>query len=100
MEELIHNLDFEEINYYYHITSKGFGMDIINNGLYLEENDLRSTIITGYRHGNVSIWKKVRKDSKLNGEDAAVQAAPGSYPKRLKKIYWPKFSDFEQKTNT
>ena len=45
MEELIHNLDFEEINYYYHITSKGFGMDIINNGLYLEENDLRSTTI-------------------------------------------------------
>ena len=45
MEELIENLDLEEMDYYYHITSKGFGMDIIENGLYMEENDLRSTTI-------------------------------------------------------
>lgn len=45
MEELIENLDLEEMDYYYHITSKGFGMDIIANGLYMEENDLRSTTI-------------------------------------------------------
>jgi len=45
MEKLIENLDLEEMDYYYHITSKGFGMDIIENGLYMEENDLRSTTI-------------------------------------------------------
>ena len=45
MEELMENLDLEEMNYYYHITSKGYGDDILNNGLYLEENDLRSTTI-------------------------------------------------------
>lgn len=45
MEELIENLNLEEMDYYYHITSKGFGMDIIENGLYMEESDLRSTTI-------------------------------------------------------
>ena len=39
------NLNLEEMDYYYHITSKGFGMDIIENGLYMEESDLRSTTI-------------------------------------------------------
>ena len=45
MEELLENLNLEEMCYYYHITSKGFGMDIIENGLYMEENDLSSTTI-------------------------------------------------------
>ena len=45
MEELIENLNLEEMNYYYHITSKGYGREILENGLYLEENDLSSTTI-------------------------------------------------------
>ena len=45
MEDLIENLNLEEMNYYYHITSKGFGTDIIENGLYMEEPDLKSTTI-------------------------------------------------------
>ena len=45
MEELVDNLNLEEMNYYYHITSKGFGNDIIENGLYMQENDLKSTTI-------------------------------------------------------
>ena len=45
MEELIENLNLEEMNYYYHITSKGYGQEILENGLYMEENDLKSTTI-------------------------------------------------------
>ena len=45
MEELLEKLDLEEMDYYYHITSKSYGMDIIENGLYMAENDLRSTTI-------------------------------------------------------
>ena len=45
MEQLIENLDLEEMNYYYHITSKGYSFDILENGLYLEKDDLRSTTI-------------------------------------------------------
>jgi len=45
MQELIESLDLEEFSYYYHITGKGYGNDIIENGLYMEENDLRTTTI-------------------------------------------------------
>ena len=45
MEELINNLDFEEMDYYYHITSKGYGNEIIENGLYMQEKSLKSTAI-------------------------------------------------------
>ena len=48
MEELIgliESLDFEEFDYYYHITGRGFGNDAINEGLYLEEPDLKTTMI-------------------------------------------------------
>ena len=45
MQELIQSLDLEEFDYYYHITSKGYGSEIVNNGLYLEEPDLRTTTI-------------------------------------------------------
>ena len=45
MEELIENLNVEDMDYYYHITSKGFGADIIESGLYMEEKDLKSTTI-------------------------------------------------------
>ena len=45
MEELIESLDLGEMNYYYHITSRGLGDDILENGLYLESNDLSSTTI-------------------------------------------------------
>ena len=45
MQELIENLDLEEMDYYYHITSKGFGARILENGLYMQEADLSSTTI-------------------------------------------------------
>ena len=45
MEELIESLDLEEFSYYYHITGRGYGDDIIEKGLYMEENDLRTTTI-------------------------------------------------------
>ena len=45
VEELINNLDFENNNYYYHITGRGFGDEIINDGLYLLDKDFRSTTI-------------------------------------------------------
>ena len=45
LRELIENLDLEELDYYYHITSRGYGDDIIENGLYLEESDLVTTTV-------------------------------------------------------
>ena len=45
LEELMESLDLENNSYFYHITSKGFGNDILENGLYLKENDIRSTTI-------------------------------------------------------
>ena len=43
--ELFESLDFESNSYFYHITSKGFGDEIIENGLYLRINNLFSTAI-------------------------------------------------------
>lgn len=45
MEELIESFDLGEMDYYYHITSRGLGNDILENGLYLENKDLSSTTI-------------------------------------------------------
>lgn len=45
LKELIESLDFEEFDYYYHITGKGFGDNTIQEGLYLEEPDLKTTMI-------------------------------------------------------
>ena len=45
MAELIESLDLGEMNYYYHITSRCLGDDILENGLYLENKDLSSTTI-------------------------------------------------------
>ena len=45
LNDLINNLDLEEFSYYYHITGKGYGDDIIEKGLYMEEDDLRTTTI-------------------------------------------------------
>ena len=45
MDELKNNLDLEEMDYYYHITSKGFGSEIFENGLYMESPDIKSTTI-------------------------------------------------------
>lgn len=45
LEELIFNLDFQNNRYFYHITGKGFGDEIIEEGLFLENEDLRSTTI-------------------------------------------------------
>lgn len=45
LEELIFNLDFENNRYFYHITGKGFGDEIIEEGLFLEDRDLKSTTI-------------------------------------------------------
>ena len=45
LQELMNSLDFENNSYFYHITGKGFGNDIINDGLYLENDDIRSTTI-------------------------------------------------------
>lgn len=45
LEELISNLDFENNKYFYHITSRGFGDEIIEEGLYLEDGNLNSTTI-------------------------------------------------------
>ena len=45
LQTLIDNLDLEELDYYYHITGRGFGEEIISNGLYLEEPDLKTTTI-------------------------------------------------------
>ena len=43
--ELIESLDLEEFDYYYHITGKGFGGETMEEGLYLEEPDLKTTMI-------------------------------------------------------
>lgn len=45
MEELIESLDLGEMNYYYHITSRGLSSDILENGLYMESKELNSTTI-------------------------------------------------------
>lgn len=45
LDELIHNLNTEEYDYYYHITGKGFGQEIIEEGLYLEEPNWNTTMI-------------------------------------------------------
>jgi len=45
LQELIDNLDLEELDYYYHITGRGFGDKIIEEGLYLAEPDLKTTTI-------------------------------------------------------
>ena len=45
MEELIESLDLGKMNYYYHITSRGLGSDILENGLYMESKELNSTTI-------------------------------------------------------
>lgn len=46
LEEILNNeLDFDSNRYFYHITSKGYGTTILENGLLLEEPDLKSTTI-------------------------------------------------------
>lgn len=45
LKDLIDNLDLENNNYFYHITGKGFGEEIIENGLYMEDSSLYSTTI-------------------------------------------------------
>ena len=45
LQNLIDSLDLEELDYYYHITGRGFGDEIIEDGLYLEEADLKTTTI-------------------------------------------------------
>ena len=45
LEELINNLDFENNRYFYHITSQGYGDEIIEEGLFLEDRNLNSTTI-------------------------------------------------------
>ncbi|MBQ9071730.1 MAG: hypothetical protein IJY25_01045 [Bacilli bacterium] len=45
LQEFIENLDLETNNYYYHITGKGFGDEIIEEGLSLEDRNLNSTTI-------------------------------------------------------
>ena len=45
MEDLIESLYLGEMNYYYHITSRGLGSDILKNGLYMESKQLNSTTI-------------------------------------------------------
>lgn len=45
LEELINSLDFQNNRYFYHITGQGFGDEIIEEGLALEESDLRTTTI-------------------------------------------------------
>ena len=39
------SLDFENNRYFYHITSKGVGSEIVDRGLFLEEPSLNSTTI-------------------------------------------------------
>lgn len=38
------NLDFEEMNYYFHITGQGQGKKIVENGLFMAESKLSSTL--------------------------------------------------------
>ena len=45
LEELMNSLDFENNRYFYHITGSGFGDEIIEEGLSLEDGDLRTTTI-------------------------------------------------------
>lgn len=45
LEEMIQNLDSDEYSYYYHITGKGRGDEIIENGLFLEEPNINTTTI-------------------------------------------------------
>lgn len=45
MEKLMNNLNLEEYDYYYHITGKGFGQEIIEEGLYLEDYAWNTTMI-------------------------------------------------------
>ena len=45
LEELISNLDFENNRYFYHVTGKGFGDEIIEEGLSMEDRNLNSTTI-------------------------------------------------------
>ena len=45
LEELMNSLDFDNNRYFYHITGQGFGDEIIEEGLALEDRDLRSTTI-------------------------------------------------------
>ena len=45
LEKLMNSLDFENNRYFYHITGQGFGDEIIEEGLALEERDLRTTTI-------------------------------------------------------
>lgn len=45
VEELFNNLDFENYSYFYHITGGGNGESICNEGLLMEEKELRSTTI-------------------------------------------------------
>lgn len=43
-QNFFENLDFDEMNYYYHITGQGNGKKIMENGLYLEVDKLSSTL--------------------------------------------------------
>lgn len=45
MEELMNNLNLEDYDYYYHITGKGYGQEIIEEGLYLEDYAWNTTMI-------------------------------------------------------
>lgn len=45
LTELFENLDLENMSYFYHITGKGNGNKIIDEGLLLKEQNLLSTSI-------------------------------------------------------
>lgn len=44
VQDFFENLDFNDMAYFYHITGKGNGNKIMENGLYMEDSKLSSTL--------------------------------------------------------
>jgi len=45
LEELMENLDLDNYRYFYHVTASSEGSEILEHGLFLEDNNLYSTTI-------------------------------------------------------
>lgn len=89
VQDFFENLDFEDMVYFYHITGKGNGNNIMENGLFMEDSKLSSTLnqldIKEINKINEFIIKRGNQIAKHNDEMVIVGCYKEDVPYLVKK---------------
>ena len=89
VQDFFENLDFEDMVYFYHITGKGNENNIMENGLFMEDSKLSSTLnqldIKEINKINEFIIKRGNQIAKHNDEMVIVGCYKEDVPYLVKK---------------